>query len=613
MKRILLAIGFMLAATAAHAQAPCDLNATTANFVTQLAATQPGQTLCLASGNYGSFNGATKNGLIHIQAAVGATVSFSGGNIGSTTRNIYIHAPITWTGPVEIAPGAGGLNFWIEGTWANVGHSTHEGRVSISCSSGCGASGVHIMNSKFGPGGCSDGIQISAPGVEVGFSEFTGILQGSCSEHVDPIQLYGGDQANIHDVWMHENDQGIMAPDGSTGTIIKNSVIAAGNNYDLVLGDIHDATITNNVADADVYDGNPTDQPGCSAKKSSNVVYQNNVGTMAGCGTNITNTNNQSSGVTFVGGAGRCGFATKSPTGTGTNGTTIGLNDCGTPPPPAIAVTVAPPSATKLVNSTQQFSATVTGTTNTAVTWTATCGTVSASGLFTAPSTAMNCNVRATSVADTSKFGIATVTVTATPPPVGCVVSTTSFINTSFAAQTGTFTVDFDATPSAQTMDAVFGLSNGPATSYDSNAVATRFVSSGIEARSGDNYVPIPNATFTAGATYHFKIVVRRASHNYDVYVNAVGSGTVNSITNLAFRTQQASVAQLNNWSTISIQGTQQICNFTLSVTPPPASLSMTCTGLVCTLVSTGNPAGTSFPVTATGPNGQTASATAHN
>src|SRR3981081_2479354 len=33
----------------------CDLNATTANFGSQLAAAQPGQTLCLASGSYGDF------------------------------------------------------------------------------------------------------------------------------------------------------------------------------------------------------------------------------------------------------------------------------------------------------------------------------------------------------------------------------------------------------------------------------------------------------------------------------------------------------------------------------------------------------------------------------
>jgi hypothetical protein len=39
--------------------------------------------------------------------------------------------------------------------------------------------------------------------------------------------------------------------------------------------------------------------------------------------------------------------------------------------------------------------------------------------------------------------------------------------------------------------------------------------------------------------------------------------------------------------------------------------MSMTCSNLVCTITQTNNPTGTRFPVSATGPNGQTANATA--
>ncbi|MBK7052409.1 MAG: M6 family metalloprotease domain-containing protein [Rhodoferax sp.] len=77
----------------------------------------------------------------------------------------------------------------------------------------------------------------------------------------------------------------------------------------------------------------------------------------------------------------------------------------------AVTVTVSPSSANINTGTTKQFSASVTGTTNTAVTWSTTGGTVSSSGLYTAPATAGTYTVRATSVANTSKFATATVVV----------------------------------------------------------------------------------------------------------------------------------------------------------------------------------------------------------
>jgi hypothetical protein len=89
-------------------------------------------------------------------------------------------------------------------------------------------------------------------------------------------------------------------------------------------------------------------------------------------------------------------------------------------PAPVVSVTVSPTSATVQSGATQQFTATVTGSSNTAVTWTATGGTISSSGLFTAGQSAGNFSVTAKSVADTSKTGTASVhintTTTAFPP-----------------------------------------------------------------------------------------------------------------------------------------------------------------------------------------------------
>jgi hypothetical protein len=94
------------------------------------------------------------------------------------------------------------------------------------------------------------------------------------------------------------------------------------------------------------------------------------------------------------------------------------------PPPPAISVTVSPnpannlfPNLTGAPPQTQQFTATVHNSTNQNVTWAVTGGsangTIDATGLYTAPAALPNPNspitVTATSMADTSKSGTATV------------------------------------------------------------------------------------------------------------------------------------------------------------------------------------------------------------
>ncbi len=93
----------------------------------------------------------------------------------------------------------------------------------------------------------------------------------------------------------------------------------------------------------------------------------------------------------------------------------------GTPPPPSIAVTVNPSAPSTAILGTISFQASVTGTVagqSTSVTWSVQellGGTVSTTGVYTAPAVAGTYHVVATSVADTSKTGTATVTITPTP------------------------------------------------------------------------------------------------------------------------------------------------------------------------------------------------------
>jgi C1A family cysteine protease len=79
---------------------------------------------------------------------------------------------------------------------------------------------------------------------------------------------------------------------------------------------------------------------------------------------------------------------------------------------PVIAVSVSPKTASLQTGETQTFIATVTGTSNIAVTWAATGGTITQGGAYTAPSAAGTYTVTATSNADSSKSDSAIVTVT---------------------------------------------------------------------------------------------------------------------------------------------------------------------------------------------------------
>jgi len=99
-----------------------------------------------------------------------------------------------------------------------------------------------------------------------------------------------------------------------------------------------------------------------------------------------------------------------------------------------VGISISPTTAQVGVSAQEQFAATVTGSTNTAVTWTITgvgcagdtCGTVSSTGLFTAPAVPPNppfLSVTATSKADPTKSARATVTVV---PVVTVTVSPTS-------------------------------------------------------------------------------------------------------------------------------------------------------------------------------------------
>ena len=150
---------------------------------------------------------------------------------------------------------------------------------------------------------------------------------------------------------------------------------------------------------------------------------------------------------------------------------------------------------------------------------------------------------------------------TATPTPLPCVTSSTTWQNKSFTTQTGTFTVEFDATPSQNGVGHTYiGLSSGPA-SANSNIVAKiRFGSGGnIVAFNGSNSTG--SIAYSGGVAYHIRMVVNISTDTYDVYVTPQGQAEQTLGTNLSF---SSAVTQLNNRGihTESSPGSVSICNF---------------------------------------------------
>jgi len=168
----------------------------------------------------------------------------------------------------------------------------------------------------------------------------------------------------------------------------------------------------------------------------------------------------------------------------------------------SVIVNVNPTSATLAASQTSQFSATVSGNANTAVTWSMTPSIGSLSnGLYTAPSVINNpllITVTATSVADSTKSASATVTLT---PPAGGGVSVG--VSPSSAALTASKTAQFTAlvTGSANTsvtwsMSPSIGtLSNGlytaPSTISGTQSVTITATSVGDPSKTGTAIVQL--------------------------------------------------------------------------------------------------------------------------
>jgi len=158
---------------------------------------------------------------------------------------------------------------------------------------------------------------------------------------------------------------------------------------------------------------------------------------------------------------------------------------------------------------------------------------------------------------------------------VTCVYSSGSWADTALSQSQGsTFRVTYDATASASPVNAISGLSSINAWQYSDLATGVRFNPSGmIDVRNGSTFTAANNVPYQAGVTYHFILDVNVSSHTYSAYV-LLGSGQITLGTNVAFRTEQASVAVLNTVDGFASAGAISICNIALSSSSTPVAAS---------------------------------------
>lgn len=171
-------------------------------------------------------------------------------------------------------------------------------------------------------------------------------------------------------------------------------------------------------------------------------------------------------------------------------------------PPPVVSVTVALPPTAIAGGATYQFVATVTGTTNTGVSWSVDAngntnvGTINSGGLYTAPNSPGRFTVRATSVADPTKSGSTTILVTSAPIVVSIVPSSVILGANGSVQLTATVT---GSTNAAVTWDLPDGATTGTIVSTGpANATYTAPASLGVSKVRASS-VADPTKSVTAG------------------------------------------------------------------------------------------------------------------
>jgi hypothetical protein len=287
----------------------CSRNATPSTFAAQVSAATPGQAVCLATGNYGTWSGTSK--AIIVAAAPGASptmqVNFGSGATGFTMVEI---------GGMSGQINAGASNITIEfsaftdslvitglakanvvlnaDTFENISNPGCEGQPArIHLPYGTSTpSGVTVENSTFS-GGDTDGIQTGAPLI-IKDNVFTDLRSSSSDcNHTDSIQGVGSTGVVVEgNLFYNDYDGAVDFDDSTSWTVTDNACYNIDRGVCISLFGDRDSVVEHNTAgpgmaalEIDTKSGNPAGQ---------GTVFQNNVGdfTQADGSTLATDTSN---------------------------------------------------------------------------------------------------------------------------------------------------------------------------------------------------------------------------------------------------------------------------------------------------------------------------------
>ena len=241
----------------------CTLNATPATFAAQVSAATAGQTVCLATGDYGTWTGTNK--AITVKAGAGQTptmtdsfgsgasgftldgISGMSGSISGTANNITIQNS-SFTGEQDVLmdqmenanivfkgdhfPGfVGTARLWTQ-------------NYNASGPTGAVPSGVIVENSVFdNPGnlsGITDGVRCDGASIQILNNDFSGINDTSdgTGNHGDPIQIYGGTHCIIKGNYFHGMINSATCSlgewDGGDHNVFENNVVDSGGCYNAI-------------------------------------------------------------------------------------------------------------------------------------------------------------------------------------------------------------------------------------------------------------------------------------------------------------------------------------------------------------------------------------------
>ena len=192
----------------------------------------------------------------------------------------------------------------------------------------------------------------------------------------------------------------------------------------------------------------------------------------------------------------------------------------------SVTVVVDPKTKAVVIATTQQFTATVTGSSNMAVAWsvggtncsTQDCGSISAAGLYTAPKTIPNpalVAVTATANANSADFGAAAVTIITAPSPASAMLSGTYTFLLSGSDAEGPLSIGgaFEADGSGQLLNGEISLCRSESNCSDQafgGATASTDANNGTFAA---DIFPASTFTFSPAPNNVFKLELN-GSHN---------------------------------------------------------------------------------------------------